>query len=155
MPLRQKSLLLLSSQGDFAVQDTDVPTPARGEILVRVEATALNPADWKIVAYNVGGVIRQYPAVLGSDAAGVVEAVGEGVRRVSVGDRVYVPWYRQQPVYISVNNLADRLFQGGYVNGFATFQQFTAVSVSVVAKVRNVPVPGREGHLHIGRYRQT
>ena len=61
------------------------PTPAVGEVLLRVKLAALNPADY----YLAQG---QYPArpplphVLGRDGLGVVEAVGEGVTDIKVGD---------------------------------------------------------------------
>lgn len=59
----------------------------RRDVLVRLKAAALNPADvWfrKLGAYIQG----EQPLVLGHDGAGVVEAVGAGVSRVRVGDRV-------------------------------------------------------------------
>lgn len=87
-PIQQKALLLLAKQGDFAVQSRPVPTPGPGELLVRNEASGLNPVDWKIQAYGL--FLKNYPAVLGSDAAGVIVAVGEGVPTWKVGDRVFV-----------------------------------------------------------------
>ena len=57
-----------------------------GEILVKVEATALNPLDWKIQAYGL--IVEKYPAILGFDGAGTVVEVGEDVTSFAVGDRV-------------------------------------------------------------------
>ena len=62
------------------------PTPKEGEILVRNYAIAANPVDWKI--QELGIFITKFPTVLGSDAAGVVTAVGPGVTKFKVGDRV-------------------------------------------------------------------
>jgi NADPH:quinone reductase-like Zn-dependent oxidoreductase len=87
-PIRQKSLVVVEPKGELTIQITDVPQPAAGEILVRVEAAALNSMDWKIHAY--GMALESYPAVLGSDGAGVVQAVGENITRFSPGDRVWV-----------------------------------------------------------------
>ena len=84
--VKQKALLLLEKQGDFAVREIDVPKPEPGEILVEVRATGLNPVDWKI--QKIGFAVSEYPAVLGSDSAGVVKEVGEGVAGFEVGDRV-------------------------------------------------------------------
>ena len=65
--------------------DLDPPAPAAGQVLVRHHAIGLNYID----TYLRSGLYpMRYPAVLGQEAAGVVEAVGEGVTRLAVGDRV-------------------------------------------------------------------
>lgn len=87
-PTQQKALLLQAKQGEFVVGTRPVPKPAPGEILVKNEYVALNPADWKI--RELGFMIQTYPAVLGIDASGTVEAVGEGVDKFKLGDKVYV-----------------------------------------------------------------
>lgn len=61
------------------------PTPGPGEILIRHQAVGLNFID----TYHRGGLYPMpMPAVLGTEGAGIVEAVGEGVTRFSPGDRV-------------------------------------------------------------------
>ena len=65
------------------------PTAAEGTVLVRVKAAGLNPVDNGIAAGMMAGMIpHEYPLVLGRDAAGVVEAVGDSVDHVSIGDEV-------------------------------------------------------------------
>src|SRR5665213_935493 len=67
------------------VVDLPVPVPASGQILIRHKAVGLNFID----TYQRSGLYPiAFPAVLGQEAAGVVEAVGEGVTRFAVGDRV-------------------------------------------------------------------
>jgi NADPH:quinone reductase-like Zn-dependent oxidoreductase len=61
------------------------PTPGPGEVRVRLRATALNHLD---VFITRGLPKRPLPAILGSDGAGVVDAVGEGVANVQHGDEV-------------------------------------------------------------------
>ena len=61
------------------------PRPAAGEILIRHRAVGLNFID---TYYRSGLYPVALPAILGSEAAGVVEAVGDGVTRFRVGDRV-------------------------------------------------------------------
>lgn len=85
---QQKALLLQSRLGTYALGTVNVPVPGRGELLVEVHSTALNPVDWKIQAHDFGGIIKEYPAILGTDCAGVVKAVGEGVTEFEVGDKV-------------------------------------------------------------------
>ena len=83
----QKALVLGSLGGEFAVKNVPVPTPGPGQILVKILASALNPVDWKIPVYKLS-YVQNYPAILGSDTAGTVEAVGEGVTAFKKGDRV-------------------------------------------------------------------
>lgn len=85
-PKVQKALFVVSKGGEFAVQDTAVPSPGPGEILARVDATALNPVDWKI-KYLYQDLI-QYPGILGSDGAGVVVEIGDGVTGWKKGDKM-------------------------------------------------------------------
>jgi NADPH:quinone reductase-like Zn-dependent oxidoreductase len=69
----------------------DLPTPEvnPGTVLIRVKAAALNPIDNAIGAGMLAAMMpHEYPLVLGRDAAGVVEAVGDGVDHVAVGDEV-------------------------------------------------------------------
>jgi NADPH2:quinone reductase len=67
------------------VVDIPAPTPGPGEILIRQEAVGLNFID----TYHRGGLYpMKLPAVLGTEGAGVVETMGEGVTRFSPGDRV-------------------------------------------------------------------
>jgi NADPH2:quinone reductase len=63
--------------------DVEVPTPGPGQILIRHQAIGLNFID----TYHRSGLYPvQLPSGLGSEAAGVVEAIGEGVTRFHVGD---------------------------------------------------------------------
>ena len=69
--------------------DLPTPTAAEGTVLIRVKAAGLNPVDNGIAAGMMAGMLpHEYPLVLGRDAAGVVEAVGDGVNDVTVGDEV-------------------------------------------------------------------
>lgn len=66
----------------------DPPPPAAGEVLIRVAASSLDRVDLYWREGSHGMVIRQQPHIGGRDIAGVVAAVGDGVRDVAVGDRV-------------------------------------------------------------------
>ncbi len=70
--------------------DLQAPTPAPGEVLVRVQASAANPADNAIAAGMLNGMFEhEFPVILGRDYAGVVEQVGTEVTRYAAGDEVY------------------------------------------------------------------
>ncbi|VVP66358.1 Quinone oxidoreductase 1 [Pseudomonas fluorescens] len=67
-------------------EEVEVPSPGAGQILIRNTVIGLNFVE---VYYRRGTFpVPAFPAVLGNEAAGVVEAVGEGVTTVKVGDRV-------------------------------------------------------------------
>ncbi|MEV5877414.1 NADP-dependent oxidoreductase [Streptomyces sp. NPDC052101] len=71
------------------IVETQRPVPARGEILVRVHAAGVNPADWKTRERGVFANGAKPPFTLGFDVAGVVEAVGDGVTLFQAGDEVF------------------------------------------------------------------
>src|ERR1700749_1371692 len=66
-----------------------VPDPGPGEAVVRVQACGVCHTD---LHYREGGINDEYPFLLGHEAAGVVEAVGDGVTHVEPGDFVILNW---------------------------------------------------------------
>ncbi|HET7057511.1 MAG TPA: NADPH:quinone reductase, partial [Nitrospiraceae bacterium] len=70
------------------LEEVPDPKPRPGQVVVRVHAVGVNPVDAYIRAglYNREAPVPYTP---GSDAAGVIEAVGEGISKIKVGDRVY------------------------------------------------------------------
>ena len=68
------------------LEEAEVGDPRPGQIRVRVAAAGLNPADWEVCR---GFQASSLPRGFGFDAAGTVEAVGEGVTDVAVGDLVF------------------------------------------------------------------
>lgn len=69
-------------------EDAPDPVPGPGQALVRVRAAGVNPVDTYIRAGRYAQM-PQMPYTPGGDAAGTVEAIGQDVTRVKVGDRVY------------------------------------------------------------------
>lgn len=65
--------------------DREIPTPGPGQALIRHHAIGINFID---VYYRTGLYPMKLPGILGSEAAGVVEALGDGVTEVKAGDRV-------------------------------------------------------------------
>ncbi|MBM7405681.1 MULTISPECIES: NADP-dependent oxidoreductase [Sphingomonas] len=73
------------------LEEAPVPQPGANQIRVRVRACALNPMDWVLCLGVMPGPL---PGGVGLDVSGTVDAVGEGVTNVRVGDRVFgVPDY--------------------------------------------------------------
>src|ERR1700757_239966 len=73
----------------FRVASILRPTPAPGEVLVRIKASGVNPLDTKIRAGQAAHARHPLPAILGIDLAGIVEAVGPDVSAFRAGDDVY------------------------------------------------------------------
>jgi NADPH2:quinone reductase len=85
-----KALALVSFDVPPAVIDVPDPVADPGEVLVRVHAASVNAFDVGVA----GGFMKdfmayRFPAVIGSDLAGTIEAVGDGVEGFSAGDRVF------------------------------------------------------------------
>lgn len=71
------------------VVDVPAPLPGPGQVRLAVRAAGVNPIDWKIMQGSMAQMIPlDLPAGLGSDVAGVVDQVGEGVTTFAVGDEV-------------------------------------------------------------------
>ncbi|KAH7084492.1 chaperonin 10-like protein [Paraphoma chrysanthemicola] len=81
-----RAAFLETQKGQMVVRDTDTPEPGPGEVLVKVHACAIQPADSKVA--KLAMIPLEYPTVLGSPVAGTVEALGEGVTKVAVGERI-------------------------------------------------------------------
>jgi NADPH:quinone reductase-like Zn-dependent oxidoreductase len=82
----------IGSTSNLRVTEVAAPVAGRGEVRVRVDHSALNPADWKVVTGATGaGFIhaKSFPLVVGYDVSGTIDAVGEGVNDLSVGDEVF------------------------------------------------------------------
>ncbi|EPQ55918.1 GroES-like protein [Gloeophyllum trabeum ATCC 11539] len=85
---QQKALFLEKPLGAFVVEDRPIPSPGPGDLLIKVEVTALNPLEWKLHRGLVSAYVDKYPVILGVDIAGTVVDVGEGVTHFAKGDRV-------------------------------------------------------------------
>jgi NADPH:quinone reductase len=73
----------------FRIASIERPQPGRGQVLVRIKASAVNPLDLKIRAGQAAHARQPLPAILGIDLAGTVEAVGADVSAFREGDNVY------------------------------------------------------------------
>src|SRR6478609_5637824 len=85
---------ILTSPGpaeNLQLIDLPVPTPAAGEVLIKVKAISLNPVDVKTREGKgtYGRIKDQTPLILGWDISGVVDAIGSGVSKFKKGDEVF------------------------------------------------------------------
>lgn len=83
------------------VEQVSLPEPGEGQVLVRLKAAGVNPADWKMVA----GLFKKYmalpfPWIPGLEGAGTIEAVGPGVTTLAPGQAVYGPFSSSYAEYV-------------------------------------------------------
>jgi len=88
MPQANHALWLKAKQDPVMVIDeAPYPSPGPTELVVKTKAVAINPADWGIQKFGV--LLTKFPAILGCDAAGIVEEVGSDLTSTfKPGDRV-------------------------------------------------------------------
>jgi NADPH:quinone reductase-like Zn-dependent oxidoreductase len=72
---------------NLVVEDIAPPEPGPGEVRIATRAIGVNPVDWKLLT-GKAPVNPPLPLVPGGDVAGLVDALGEGVTEVAIGDRV-------------------------------------------------------------------
>ncbi len=89
MPSTVKGVIARAKGAPVELVDVVVPDPGPGEAVVRIEACGVCHTD---VHYREGGINDEFPFLLGHEAAGVVEAVGDGVTEISPGDFVILNW---------------------------------------------------------------
>jgi S-(hydroxymethyl)glutathione dehydrogenase/alcohol dehydrogenase len=87
--MKIRGVVLEQTGGPLVVSDLELAPPGPEEVLVRLRASGVCHSDWNAVDGTSETVC---PAVLGHEGAGVVEAIGEGVTRVAVGDHVALSW---------------------------------------------------------------
>lgn len=115
--MANRAAIIPSPRAQLEIITRPIPTPAPHQILIRNRAIATNPLDWKIQERDV--YVKSYPAVIGSDVAGTVEAVGASVTHFHKGDRV--------------SGFADFASQDS-INGGA-FQEYVLVDAGCCTKI--------------------
>jgi S-(hydroxymethyl)mycothiol dehydrogenase len=140
-----------------------VPDPGPGEAVVRVQACGVCHTD---LHYREGGISDEYPFLLGHEAAGIVEQVGEGVTDVEPGDFVVLNWRavcgkcracrRGRPWYcFNTHNAAQKmtLTDGTPLSpalGIGAFAEKTLVHAGQCTKVNPAARPAAVGLLGCG-----
>ena len=110
--MRALTLAHTGEPEQMSITEIPTPEPGPGQLRLSVTACGLNPTDYQRARHGVPD--WQWPAVLGLDPAGVVDAVGEGVEGFAVGDRV-----------VAVGDIRER---GG-------FAEHTVVDVDAAARI--------------------
>jgi hypothetical protein len=110
------------------IGDLEKPEPGRGEVLVRLHASSVNPSDVKKRAGLLPSLLDDGYVIPHSDGAGVIEAVGTGVSAAHIGERVWI-------------------YQAQHGRRFGTAAEY--VCLAAIVSVNNAPELGqmkRLGH---------
>ncbi len=89
MPWQVRGVVARGKGEPVSLETVLVPDPGPGEAVVRVQACGVCHTD---LHYREGGITDEFPFLLGHEASGVVEALGEGVAGLAVGDFVILNW---------------------------------------------------------------
>src|SRR6187401_2654631 len=89
MPQQVRGVVAHKKGDPVSVETIVVPDPGPGEVRVRVQACGVCHTD---LHYREGGISDDFPFLLGHEAAGTIESVGDGVTSVEAGDFVVLNW---------------------------------------------------------------
>src|ERR1700692_628266 len=85
-----RSVTVSEYGGAPALTDMPDPQPGPGQVLIKIQAAGMNPMDRNLANGGMKATTpASFPFILGSDLAGVVDAVGEGAVRFKSGDEVF------------------------------------------------------------------
>src|SRR5215813_8293498 len=144
------------------VVDVVIPDPGPGEVVVEIIACGVCHTD---LTYRDGGINDEFPFLLGHEAAGTVESVGEGVTHVEPGDFVILNWRavcgecrsckRGRPWYcFSTHNATQKMTLDGVplspALGIGAFAEKTLVAAGQCTKVSDAVPPEVAGLLGCG-----
>ncbi|MFQ5472764.1 MAG: Zn-dependent alcohol dehydrogenase [Dehalococcoidia bacterium] len=87
--MKTRAAIVESKGEDLRIEEVDLADPGSGEVRVKIEACGICRSDIHAIE---GGESVRFPAVLGHEAAGVIDALGPNVEGLSEGDRVILSW---------------------------------------------------------------
>ncbi|MBV6697814.1 S-(hydroxymethyl)mycothiol dehydrogenase [Kitasatospora aureofaciens] len=163
MAQQVKAVIARAKGAPVEVTTIVVPDPGPGEAVVRIQACGVCHTD---LHYREGGINDEFPFLLGHEAAGVVESVGEGVTEVAPGDFVILNWRavcgqcrackRGRPQYcFNTHNAKQKmtLLDGTELSpalGIGAFAEKTLVAAGQCTKVDPAAEPAVAGLLGCG-----
>ena len=162
MPHSVRAVVARAKGEPVTVEVSEVPDPGPGEVLVTVQACGVCHTD---LHYREGAINDDFPFLLGHEAAGIVEEVGDGVTNVAVGDFVVLNWravcgqcrscLRGRPWYcFATHNATQKMTLGGVelspALGIGAFAEKTLVAAGQATKVDSAARPEVAGLIGCG-----
>ena len=162
MPHSVRAVVARAKGEPVTMEIIEVPDPGPGEVLVTVQACGVCHTD---LHYREGAINDDFPFLLGHEAAGIVEEVGDGVTNVAVGDFVVLNWravcgqcrscLRGRPWYcFATHNATQKMTLGGVelspALGIGAFAEKTLVAAGQATKVNPAAPPEVAGLIGCG-----
>ena len=110
-----KALVLVEFNSPYQLKELDTPVVGKGQVLVKIAASGVNPLDLKIKSGQAAHAQAKLPAILGIDMAGTIVAIGHEVTGFKIGDEVYG-------------------MTGGIAGVPGSFAEYAAVDAALIAK---------------------
>jgi len=162
MPHSVRAVVARAKGEPVTMEVIEIPDPGPGEVLVSVQACGVCHTD---LHYREGAINDDFPFLLGHEAAGTVEEVGDGVTNVAVGDFVVLNWravcgqcrscLRGRPWYcFATHNATQKMTLGGAelspALGIGAFAEKTLVAAGQATKVNPAAPPEVAGLIGCG-----
>ena len=163
MPHQVRGIIAGAKGATVKLQDILVPDPGPGEALIRVKACGVCHTD---LHYREGAINNEFPFLLGHEASGTVESVGDGVNNVAPGDFIIIAWrspcgacrscLRGRPWYCFASRNAQQpmtLADGTPLSpalGIGAFAELTLVDAGQAVKVNADASPQAAGLVGCG-----
>jgi len=162
MPHSVRAVVARAKGEPVTMEVIEVPDPGPGEVLVTVQACGVCHTD---LHYREGAINDDFPFLLGHEAAGIVEEVGDGVTNVAVGDFVVLNWravcgqcrscLRGRPWYcFATHNATQKMTLSGAelspALGIGAFAEKTLVAAGQATKVNPAAPPEVAGLIGCG-----
>jgi len=162
MSHRVRAVVARAKGEPVTIETIEVPDPGPGEVLVAVQACGVCHTD---LHYREGAINDDFPFLLGHEAAGIIEEVGDGVAEVEVGDFVVLNWRavcgrcrsceRGRPWYcFATHNATSRMTLDGEelspALGIGAFAEKTVVAAGQATRVNPAVRPEVAGLIGCG-----
>ncbi|WP_017258967.1 zinc-binding alcohol dehydrogenase family protein [Pedobacter arcticus] len=107
-----KTSLNITDENSFVEFELPIPKPTGYDLLIKIKAVAVNPVDYKIRLNSAKDIILEDPKIIGWDAVGIVEEVGDSVSLFKVGDEVFYAGDITRPGCNAAYQLVDERIAG-------------------------------------------
>jgi len=139
MGMRTRVAVLERLNQDLSIMELEIPLPRFGEVLVKIEYSGICGSQLMEISGS-RGEDEYLPHLLGHEASGIVEVVGDGVTKVSPGDHVVVSWIRGNGIASKPAPISHNEFLIGR-GAIATFGEHAVISENCVFPIgREIPL---------------
>lgn len=146
---KMRAVQVSKPKGPFEIVEREIPSPGPGEVRIKVQACGICHSDMMVKDGLFPGI--QFPRVPGHEVAGVIDAVGEGVKDWSVGQKVGVGWYgghctecvacrRGDFILCAKGKIAGISYDGGYAEYMIAPKQALALIPDELSAVEAAPL---------------